>query len=67
MSSTDLHELAGVYAESTGLPVVVCLAFVSNDREPPPRQRVDRVGYTARERAMIAPFLSSPPAIHTED
>lgn len=53
-------ELIDLYEAESKLPRLVVAAFLSHEQEPPSRDRVDRVGYTAAEAAIIAPFLSSP-------
>ena len=52
-------ELVALYVAESKLPALVVTAFVANDTEPPSRDRVDRVGYTAAEARMIAPFLTA--------
>jgi hypothetical protein len=52
-------ELVELYADDSGLPPIVCAAFIRADLEPPSRERVDRIGYTAAESRLIAPLLTT--------
>lgn len=52
-------ELVALYADDTGLPPIVCAAFLRVDREPPTRERVDRIGYTAAEVALMEPLVKT--------
>jgi hypothetical protein len=55
-------EIIDFYVEATRLPRIVITAFVNAGIEPPDRARVDRIGYSAAERRLIAPYLSTPEA-----
>lgn len=55
----DILELAALYvAENPGLDLYVAAAFVAADQEPPPSERVKRMGFDAREAKLVSAFYA---------